>query len=290
MEPKRGWAARLARQLAASRAPAVSRACITSKKARSTRFPDLSSGALWLCVALSLQGAPVKQLGVFDAGGNELFHVVYDYDGGGRTLGCTVYDRGDYVLKRVAFTGDGTGYHDPFDNLIVHTSYVSRSGTTDFTIFDAYQKGGIGYRGTYSGVSGVYSFSNSSGLATHSLSYKYRSDGRIERINVRDASGELTHHVMVYYEGDNPVRAPLRSAVSRLLLSFDLAGRRSVALEIFDLLGKCVAVPLRKTFESGAHVEVVELRERAAGIRSGVWVVRLSAGETVLTRTIQVVK
>jgi len=69
-------------------------------------------------------------------------------------------------------------------------------------------------------------------------------------------------------------------------IGFALPEAVAVQLEVFDVMGRRVAVPVDGPLPAGRHTRTLRLDD----LPSGVYVYRLSAGTRVLTRTMQLVK
>ncbi|MBD3393129.1 MAG: hypothetical protein GF418_13490 [Chitinivibrionales bacterium] len=254
-----------------------------------------------LCMALAavscLRAAnAVQELRFFDAAGNMLFKVAYEYDNNGNNTTRTVYDRGDYVLKRITFNADTNRYFDPFDNLLFRAGYTAASGGESFAFHDRYQKGSLVHSGSYSGSPGSYEFSDAGGGKTHSLSYQYDSDNRITQIDVKDAGGALTHYVMVYYVGDQPIRhaagprasiSSLRVAGDRVRMAVSLTGKQRVQAQFFDVLGKLVHTALDRNMPGGYHTASLSPGPAQS---VGVYLLRVTAGDVRVVKKVQVVR
>ena len=90
-----------------------------------------------------------------------------------------------------------------------------------------------------------------------------------------------TASFVLYPARPNPV------ASARATLAFDLAQAGAVTLEVFDTLGRRVAVAAeREAMAAGPHTREVDL----AGLAPGVYLYRLVAGTQVATRTLTVVR
>lgn len=70
------------------------------------------------------------------------------------------------------------------------------------------------------------------------------------------------------------------------MIAFDLPAPAEVAVEVFDGLGRRVAVLARGPYAAGRH----ELRWQAAGLPSGVYLVRMAAAGQVRTQTVTILR
>lgn len=69
-------------------------------------------------------------------------------------------------------------------------------------------------------------------------------------------------------------------------ISYDLPQTADVRLEVYDLVGRQVATLVNQTVEAGSHIVNFD----AANLSSGVYIYRLNAGNTVLSRKLTVIK
>ena len=73
---------------------------------------------------------------------------------------------------------------------------------------------------------------------------------------------------------------------SRALVPFSLQSASDVQMTVFDTLGRMVEVIAEGTYAAGSHTVDLD----AASLSPGTYVVRLVAGQTVVTRTVSVVR
>ena len=94
----------------------------------------------------------------------------------------------------------------------------------------------------------------------------------------------LPASVVLHQNFPNPLFASTR-------IRFELPVRMPVDLTLFDLSGRVVLTMIHDTLEEGRHEYVWKGRNRRGGkVQSGVYFLRLKAGETVLSRKIVVVR
>lgn len=69
-------------------------------------------------------------------------------------------------------------------------------------------------------------------------------------------------------------------------ISYDLPQQTDVQLEVYDLVGRQVATLVNQTMEAGSHT----VNFNAGNLSSGVYIYRLNAGNTVLSRKLTIIK
>ncbi|MDX1642114.1 MAG: T9SS type A sorting domain-containing protein, partial [Balneolaceae bacterium] len=69
-------------------------------------------------------------------------------------------------------------------------------------------------------------------------------------------------------------------------ISYDLPKQADVRLEVYDLVGRQVATLVNQTVEAGSHIVNFD----AANLSSGVYIYRLHAGNTILSRKLTIIK
>jgi len=100
------------------------------------------------------------------------------------------------------------------------------------------------------------------------------------------AVGENTGPSRLWLEQSRP-----SPAAGQTSIAFELPAAAQVRLEILDLTGRVVAVPVRRWLEAGRHQEFWDCRDgRGAPVATGVYLCRLDAGGKVLTRRLMVAR
>ncbi|MBD3321332.1 MAG: T9SS type A sorting domain-containing protein [Chitinivibrionales bacterium] len=263
-----------------------------------------------LLVHLCIAGEPVEQMDMFDASGNPLFYVTFDYDDG-KLSGRTVYDytgkarnTNGYVLARSSVTLDGSGdrtreeYRDAVDQTRAWSTWSHGSDQTTFSFYDHYsaKQAKKEYEGSYSSGSqdGVFEFFDAGNAATHKIEYLYEGND-ISLINVYDKSDNLTHYAVINSPTVEISSAKIHHSIQKLSVlempgqvrvSFYLLNKKKPSINLYDLQGRLVAVLFNRALGKGLHRLVFPTQSR----KSGVYVIKISLDNDNMVRRIRVVQ
>lgn len=130
------------------------------------------------------------------------------------------------------------------------------------------------------------------GTQTYQLyDYEFQKDGQINyyRLQMEDIAGELTTFeikavrigggLLLFQNYPNPTNGPTT-------MSFSLPEQMSVRLEVIDMLGRVVDVITEGTMNAGSY----QYEYDSKPLQSGTYVIRLVAGDTMLTKKMSVIK
>ena len=150
----------------------------------------------------------IDSIKIYDCANNLAYSLVYHWEKNNTAACFSLYDRTGYFLRNI--TQDSLSrldFKDDNGDLFFYSGLRRERKQRFFDIYDHFNKPAekLVFQGFFSREdSDVVRFSDISSQHLLTLRYLYAA-GRIERINVLDADGALSHHVEVFYNDGGAV-------------------------------------------------------------------------------------
>jgi hypothetical protein len=244
---------------------------------------------LSVCFCLINAQDRIDTIRIYDRADNLLYYLTYDYMAGGVLIGQSLFDRTGYFLKGIAVDGSGKRTFRDDNGDLYHYSIPRTDGAKNyFDLYDRFNKPSEqrvcqGYSSP-GATAGMIEFFNLSGGLTHRMQYQY--DGtRIQRINILDNAGALSHHADVHYIDDPGVEdgafpqtgdglLEMRPGLQGVAISFALKSAGRVRMEAFDIRGRRAGLILDRVFPAGPGSLFCSTRGFAFSRSAGVYLIK----------------
>lgn len=250
-----------------------------------------------LCISTLSVGAPLNRLDIYDAAGNNLLFVTFEYNGAGVCTGRSVFASDSTFMYKTTIQPDasgGTTKENSVDYLEnpIYTSTIKNTGTgaAEFSTVDQFGLSQFGSALTHNQTE-TNLFSINQGASTLCKEkYEYDSTGNLSRIIILDKNNETLWYAKVDQTVGisrvEPIKVfnSLAINANRGVIRFQcvMAAERFVTAELITPSGRRVAYLVNKMLTPGSYTFTTGHEGHFA---SGTYIVKVSMnGATVLTR------
>ena len=237
---------------------------------------------------------------LYDAQGNKLMFIVYEYDQNGTNTAYTVYFSDTTFTRRVVIGRNASGVRETetaysFNEDTAYTTKYAVSGnTTTMTVLDQFKVDQFHAPYTYTKTDPLkYHFSQKNSTYEYDMEYEYDGNGNMTKVNLYDKN-----HVPIYYgvpssiSGILPTQNKLYATRSSINLKGDnvlawefiLDRESKVKCEVMSLLGRRIAVLYSGILPEGSHSRILRLG-RVASLTNGVYVAVMSIDNEPVVNT-----
>ena len=277
----------------------------TKNAMKSTPHNYAIRALLLLCLGCtgSSWGQPrLDRLDFYDKANNALFFVTFEYDGGGKNTGRTVYMSDSTFVRRTVFVNDAAG------NRARETSFNFNGDTAGYTTFttvntkptiSAFDQFGLEQLGgpvSYGATATNEYDVSQKGATVNKMQYQCDVSNNLMRVNVQDAGGQLLYYAIVnsstgaitspHRASPAPSLSVIGSRYCRIRLTIDKPS--VVNLDAYTPAGRRVAGILSTICGPGNADISADLA--AARIPNGLYLLRVSIdGATALFRRCAIV-
>jgi hypothetical protein len=244
---------------------------------------------------------PVKRLDLFDAQGNSLMFVNFEYDATGKNTAYTVYFSDSTFTRRVIVAQNAAGICTTetavnfTEDTVFKSSFTPNGANMDILVKDQFKVDQFGGKVNYSKSTNAneYNFFQN-GSQTNRMKYEYNAAGRLKIVNVFDAAGNLSYYGI--FDSSNvgvlmPQEkrfAPRPSLTLRgndaLSWSFTIDHAANVKCEALSIGGRRVAVLYDGNLPSGYHSKIIRLGP-VHSLTNGVYVAKMSVDDKSVATT-----
>jgi len=215
---------------------------------------------------------PVKRLDLFDAQGNNLMYVTFQYDPAtGKNTSYTVYFSDSTFTRTVNVFQNEAGVCTReaalnfTDDTVFKSTFNPNGNNTDMVVKDQFNIDQFGGPVSYANAGGgVYNFSQN-GAAINQMKYKYSSTGSLKEVDVYDNTGTNLMYFGIFDTASVGVLSP-NANHSAPRPSFQLKGNDALVWNFAidrEAFVKCEAMSL-----SGRRIAVLFSGELPAGVHS----------------------
>ena len=265
-----------------------------------------ASTALFLIVlsGIGISSEQVKRLDLFDAQGNHLMFVDFEYDQTGKNTGRSVYMSDSTFVRTVAITRDaqgGVSKETSFnfnDDTVFSTTYSSNGDTKSITVRDLFGMDQLGAPVSYR-TSGDNNFTISQkGVDINKMGYEFNGQGDLEKVSVTDNSGTLLYYGLFSYgtginnQKNIHYQKPNISLRGNTLMAarFTLNRPAEVRCELIALNGRRSGVLFAALFPPGTHRKNMRIHSTSCfASKNGIYLVTLSIEGIIVASSRQVI-
>jgi hypothetical protein len=257
-------------------------------------------------IAVFAEVKPPLRLDLYDASGNNLMFVTFEYDGTtGRNTGRTVYMSDSTFVREVKINYDSEGrrinevsYNFNGDTSFV-TSYEHNGGNTAFWIVDQFKLDHIGGKVSYSNTDPLnFDLKYQANSATAAkMIYSNDQEGNLTRVDIADQSG-MVQYYGVFLNTLGVKRSLSASKVAQQTLvkmrgasiidvNFNLRKAADVRCDLITLSGRLAGTLFSGQLKQGMQKKSLRLDGGAVRQANGVYLFVVSVdGVTVSTSRI----
>jgi len=236
----------------------------------------------------NLKAQKIENLYFFDVTGNSLFSVAFNYSGD-QIIGRVLYDKNDFVLSLTTFEmANGKTnqeiYRNTLGELAFTSAYTYTSNSKSGLISNQFNELRYSYSYNLKPTDNQYVINNPFNKPEHKLEYINNQEGALTKINVYNASDQLTHYIKVRYEGetavdkkelvfDNRILSLKKLSESSLRVTFQLKQARVFNVRLFNYLGTQSKTLVNDRFLPGEHT--LDLDINSFHTKSGQYILTL---------------
>jgi hypothetical protein len=240
--------------------------------------------------------APVKRLNLYDAQGNFLMFVDYEYDKSGKDTAYSVYFSDSTFTRRVVIGRNATtGFQEKETafNCVEDTVFNSTfNANGSIVVKDQFGVNQLGGAASYSKTSALeYTFLN--GSYTHKIAYEYDATGWMTKVNISTGDGKLAYYGL-FDVGSGVLSPHDRHATSfssvslrgndALVWIFKLDHASKVKCEALSLTGRRVAVLYSGNLQPGSHSKIIRTGS-SPYLTTGVYIAVMSVDDVPVANT-----
>jgi hypothetical protein len=240
-----------------------------------------------------------RRLDIFDAQGNNLIFINFEYDRTGKDTAYTVYFSDSVFTRRVVIGRDASGRHEKetaynfTDDTVFNAGFKANGDKTDISVSDQFKVDQLGGPVSYSKTGDLeYAFNN--GNYPYKMKYEYDANGGLKAVNMFDGDGKLAYFglfdsafVGVVSPRNNRI-APIPSMSLKgddaLAWKFTLERASKVKCEAISIMGRRVAVLFSGNLPQGSHSKILGIGS-APSLTNGVYVAVMSIDDKPVART-----
>ncbi len=257
-----------------------------------------------LMLAAAAQPKSPQRLDLYDAGGNYLMFVTFEYEGQ-KNISRTIYMSDSTFVRKVFITYDLQGKRARESSLnfngdtTINSDYQYRGDTTGFSIKDIFGIDQMGGRVRYrTNDPAQYSFSyqdvqNPGSSISYTISYEYDQDKDPKKVIVTNHVPEESYYGVFIYEGvgsmahfqPKPSPAAIRIRNARTIdVRLNLEKSSLVKCALMTLSGRCAGLLFEGRLSPGAQSKTIRVGQGGLSrLAEGVYVVAVSVdGATVM--------
>ncbi|MBF0432795.1 MAG: T9SS type A sorting domain-containing protein [Fibrobacteria bacterium] len=244
-----------------------------------------------IAVLLSIQAYAadkLTKLTFYKNPGAMIFFVSFEYDATEKNISRTVYDWGNYLIRRTAIIENGgkpvqQNYHSGNGDLQNFATYNYAGDQKTVSIFNEFSQ--LLFQSSYAMTSASNSYSLSSG---ERIDYEM-AGSKISKIQVYDLGGNVTHYANVEYNGPsaifnagltNPSRISSIHMLSpeKVAITFTLTKDTQVSAKIFNLQGRLITSTIKPASKKGEYRIVLDMSDKGFSPKNGVFLLEVTMG------------
>jgi hypothetical protein len=235
--------------------------------------------------------APAKRMDLFDAQGNNLMFVTFQYDAANKHVSDSVFFSDSTFTRKVFVDQNDAGFTTKetavnfTDDTVFKSTFTPSGDKADVQVMDQFGIDQFGSKVTYNKTGeGVYNFTQD-GANINQMKYKYNTNGNLEKIEVYDNTGANLLYYALFDNNVGVVSPMAARSVPRpsftlkgngaLVWNFTVDHAANVKCEALSLAGRRLAVLFNGNLAAGFHSKILRLGT-IGSLTEGVYMVRMS--------------